>query len=114
MLKKQLLSFLSVLVLSLLVAGTALAKEVLVVNGTSFEIHGIALSASESNSWGDDLLGDEILKPGEGVRINLSGDTKGWDMAVVDNEGQQLEFKQLDFTNVNKVTLHSDGTAQFE
>ncbi len=114
MFKKHCTTFVAALALTLLMAGTALAKQILVINGTSFEIHAVALSSTDNQNWGDDLLGDEILKPGEGVNINLSGGTSGWDMAVVDEEGQQLEFHNLDFTNYSKVTLLSDGTATFE
>ncbi len=114
MFKKQYTTVLAMLTVFLLLAGTALAAEITVMNGTSFELHGLALSASESNDWGDDLLGDDILKPGEGLTINLSGSLSGWDMAVVDDEGQQLEFKNLNFSNVHKITLLSDGTAVFE
>lgn len=114
MTKRQCFILIAALSVSLFLAGTALAKRILVINGTSFDIHAIALSASESNNWGDDLLGDSVLEPGSTIEINLSGDTDGWDMAVVDPDGQQLEFKNLDFTNYSKVTLFSDGTARFE
>jgi len=114
MLKKNVLISLAATAVFLFMAGAALAKDIVVINGTSFEIHAIALSDSASEKWGDDLLGDEKLAPGEGLKINLSGDTSGWDMAVVDEAGQQLEFRDLDFTNYDKVTLFSDGTARFE
>jgi len=114
MMKRQLIVSMAALAVFLLMAGTALAKDILVINGTSFEIHAIALSDSASEKWGEDLLGDEKLAPGEGLKINLSGESSGWDMAVVDEAGQQLEFKNLDFTDYSKVTLYSDGTASFE
>jgi len=111
---KKCTSLVTALTLSLLMAGAAMAEEVLIINATGFEIHSIALSASESNSWGDDLLGDGVLNPGDGLKINLSGDTDGWDMAVVDPEGQQLEFHGLNFTGYSQLTLYSDGTGRFE
>ncbi len=114
MLKKSLYSCIAVLSLSLMLASAALAKNVTVMNGTSFALHGMALSPSESNNWGDDLLGSDILKPGEGLTINITGDANNWDLAVVDDDGAQLEFKNLDLRNVNKITLLSDGTANLE
>ena len=112
MFKKQCLALVAILVLSLLTAGAALAKQVVVVNGTGFEIHAIALSASDSNNWGDDLLGDGLLQPGDGLEVTLSGDSDDWDMAAVDPEGQQLEFHGLDFTDYSQIILYSDGTAR--
>ena len=114
MLKKSVVTGLAAMLLCLLCAGVALAKEVVVMNGTTFEIHGLALSPSESGDWGDDLLGDDILKPGEGLRINIKGDANNWDLAAVDDEGTQIEFKGLDLRKVGKVTLQSDGTATLE
>jgi len=114
MLKKTLCSVVAVLALSLVLAGAALAKNINVVNGTSFALHGLALSPSESNNWGDDLLGDQILNPGEVLTISISGDANNWDMAAVDDEGTQIEFKNLDLRSVSKITLLSDGTANLE
>jgi len=112
--RKHIIALLATLAITLCMAGAALAKNIAVINGTSFEIHAIAVSASESDNWGDDLLGNTVLAPGEGLEINLSGSNTGWDMAVVDPSGQQLEFKNLDFSNYSKVTLFSDGTARLE
>ncbi|AGW12663.1 hypothetical protein [Megalodesulfovibrio gigas] len=98
----------------LMCAGAALAKQVIVMNGTTFEIHALALSPSESNDWGDDLLGNDILSPGEGLRINISGSANNWDLAAEDGEGTVVEFKNLDLRQVGTVTLHSDGTATLE
>ncbi|OEU65792.1 MAG: hypothetical protein BA863_10000 [Desulfovibrio sp. S3730MH75] len=114
MLKKQINVLLAALAISLMLCTAALAQEIVVMNGTPFEIHGLALSDSRSDSWGEDLLGNEILNPGEGMRISVQGSPVGWDMAVMDDEGTQLEFSNLNLTNVSKVTLFEDGTAQFE
>ncbi|WP_027178460.1 hypothetical protein [Maridesulfovibrio bastinii] len=92
----------------------AYAQEVKVINGTSFALHGLAVSDSNSKKWGEDLLGDDVLSPGEYIAITLSGGSKGWDMAVIDDEGQQLNFIDLDLTGVSSITLLSDGTARFE
>lgn len=100
--------------LVVLLGGTALAKEIVVMNGTDFEIHAIALSPSESDNWGEDLLGDDVLKPGEGLKINISGDANNWDLAAQDGEGNQVTFQKLDFRSASKVTLKSDATADIE
>ncbi len=114
MLKKTLCSIAAVLGLTLILAGAALAKNITVMNGTSFNLHGMALSPGESQNWGDDFLAGDILKPGEGLTINITGDANNWDLAVVDDEGAQLEFKNLDLRSVSKITLLSDGTANLE
>jgi hypothetical protein len=100
--------------LLLISAGFALAKDIVVVNGTSFSLHGMALSPSESNNWGKDFLEHDVLKPGEALTISINGDPTGWDLAVVDDDNNQLEFKNLNFRTMHKVTLLSDGTANLE
>lgn len=98
----------------LLAAGVAMAKDVVVVNGTSFSLHGMALSPSESNDWGKDFLKNDVLNPGDSLTISINGDPKGWDLAVVDDDNNQLEFKNLDLRTVHKITLLSNGTANLE
>lgn len=100
--------------LVLISAGFALAKDIVVVNGTSFSLHGMALSPSESNNWGKDFLQNDVLNPGDSMTITINGDLNGWDLAVVDDEKNQLEFKKLNFSKVHKITLLSDGTANLE
>lgn len=100
--------------LVLISAGLAMAKDIVVVNGTSFSLHGMALSPSESNNWGNDFLENDVLNPGDSMTITINGDLNGWDLAVVDDEKNQLEFKKLDFTRIHKITLLSDGTANLE
>lgn len=99
---------------TMLLAGTAMAKEIVVMNGTGFEIHALALSPSESGNWGSDLLGDDILKPGEGLKINISGDANNWDLLAEDDDGGQVTFQNLDFRKASKITLHADGTGTLE
>lgn len=102
------------LVLSLLMAGTALAKDIVIFNGTNFNIPGLYMSATDDTSWGENLLGEDILKPGEGMKITVSGAPKDLDLAVVDDEGQEMEFRRLDFSDFGSLTLYTDGTGRFE
>jgi len=102
------------LVLSLLMAGTALAKDIVIMNGTDFEIRGMYMSANDDANWGENLLDEDTLEPGEGMKITVSGAPKDLDLAVVDDEGQKLEFRGLDFSDFESLTLFSDGTGRFE
>lgn len=102
------------LALFLLMAGTALAREIVVFNGTDFKIMGLYMSSSDNNSWGDDLLGEDILEPGEGLSIHVEGTPNNLDMAVIDDEQQKLVFMKLDFRGFESLTLYSDGTGRFE
>ena len=98
----------------LVFTGAALAKQVVIMNGTDFDIHSIMLSPSESNNWGEDLMGEDVLAPGEGVRITISGSANNWDLGAIDGDGTQVTFTNLDLRAVDKVTLHADGSATLE
>lgn len=100
--------------LVMLFAGVALAKDIVVMNGTSFSLHGLSISPSESKNWGPNLLQGDTLKPGEGLKIKISGDANNWDLAVTDDDNAQVSFDNLDFRKASQVTLHSDGTATLE
>jgi len=112
--KKWSTTLLVTLALSLLMAGTALAKDIVIFNGTNFDIMGVFMSASDDGGWGDNLVAEEPLRPGEGLKITIAGVARELDLAVVDDENQELELMELDFTEFDTLTLFSDGTGRFE
>lgn len=95
-------------------AGSAFAQEIIVANGTGFTIHQLGLMDSDANGDAQDLLGSDTLANGEGLKINISGSPKGWELIAVDGEGGQVNWQNLDLTGVSKITLHADGTANIE
>lgn len=111
---KKILASLLVAGMMLVGASAAMAKTITVVNGTGFELHAIALSPSETDNWGDDMLGNQIMKSGDAIQIDISGGDNNWDLAAVDKEGTQVSFTNLDFRQASKVTLHADATATLE
>ena len=100
--------------LALGIAGSALAQELIVANGTGFTIHQLGLVDSNSDGEAQDLLGNDTLAADEGLRINISGDPNGWELIAVDGEGGQVNWQNLNLTGVSKITLHADGTANLE
>ena len=112
--KKALFSILLAGMMSVLFIGSALAQTITIMNGTGFEIHGLGLSPSEESGDTQDLLGNDILGPGEGLQINFSGSAQGWDLIAVDKEGTQVTFGNLNLSGVSKVTLNADATANMQ
>ncbi len=111
---KAVRSILMAAILMLGLASSALAQEIVVMNGTDFTIKQLGLVDSNSNEDADDLLGDDTLAPGEGLKINISGDPNGWELIAVDEEDGQVNWKNLKLKGVSKITLLSDGTANLE
>lgn len=95
-------------------AASAMAQNIVVANGTDFTIQQLGLVDSSANGEAEDLLGSEILAPGEGLEISLSGGSKGWELIAVDAEGNQVNWQNLDLTGVKKVTLKANGDAILE
>lgn len=96
--------------MAMLLASPALAREVTIMNGCGFTIAGLSLSDTNS-SQAQDLLGNDVLKSGEGVRINIAGGDNGWDLIAVAEDGSNVAFENLNLSGVSTVTLRKDGTA---
>lgn len=92
----------------------AQAQDVLVANGTGFTIHQLGLVDSNAGGDAQDLLGNDTLASGEGLKIRINGSPKGWELIAVDGEGGQVNWQNLDLTGVSKITLRKNGTADLE
>jgi len=73
-----------------------------IVNMTGVEIHTLALSPSNSNDWGENLL-DEVIGNGETLLVEMpfTEDTLLWELLVEDSSGNQLTFMGVDFSDAN-------------
>ncbi len=95
-------------------ASAALAQNIQVVNGTNFEIHQLGLIDSNASGDAQDLLGDQIMGPNQGLTISISGGSKGWELIAVDGSGGQVNWQNLDLTGVSQIILRADGTAEMK
>ena len=107
--KRFILSFAAALMLFGFSAGAALAQEIVVANGTGFTIQRLGLVDSNAGGNAQDLLGND-----EGLKINISGSPKGWELIAVDSDGGQVNWQNLDLSGVKKITLRGDGSAELE
>lgn len=92
----------------------AFAQEIIVANGTGFTIHQLGLTDANAAGDAQDLLGEGTLAAGDGIKINLSGSSNGWELIAVDGEGNQVNWQNLNLTGVQKIVLHADGTADLQ
>ena len=69
--------------------------KVKIINQSKWEIHHVYLSSSEDESWGEDLLEDDILTKGDTLTItNISCDL--YDVKVVDEDGDECIIEEVD------------------
>ena len=108
--KKILASLVLALGLVAFAAGSATAKEIIVMNGCDFPIPFLGITSAEAKQ-AENLL-SEPIKPGEGVKVNIT--INKVDITVQDEQGAQVDFKDVDFTSKSKITLKKDGTADME
>ncbi len=115
---KKLLSvrtFLVALVMALAISGTAMAKEVTLVNNTGYDIVVLNCSANQSNYWYDDVLGNTIWYNGRSIVLDFDrwamSDT--WDFKAHYDDGYSDEWYNVNVRTVNTIILHSDGTNEY-
>ena len=69
-------------------------SSLLVSNESDFEIHEMYVTPVDSPTWGRDLLGAEILFPGESMLLALDCDR--YDAMLIDETGAICEVANLD------------------
>jgi hypothetical protein len=81
------------------------------------EIHSLYVSPHDEDDWGEDILGRDTLPSGESVDITFSPKEKAanWDLKVTDQQGNSIEWENLNLLEISEVTLHyqnGKGTAE--
>ena len=96
----------AVLVLSGLGLAQNKALDFTLHNKTGADIHAIHISASDKDSWEENIL-KEVLEDGESIHIKFSPKETAtkWDLKVGDSEGTGLVWEDLDLSKINELTL---------
>lgn len=116
---KKVLAFCSLL---LLFSGSASAFSgyVEVTNNTGYDIYYLYVSPAKSDSWEEDVLGDDILADGETVRVNVRKQKSSvFDIRAEDEDGDTYTVWELDIATEDLVlTLDhldaSNGQGDFD
>ena len=94
--------FILVLVLLGVVASFGFANDTFYIrNDTgSYIFYYIYVSDARSSEWGDDLLGRDILRPGEifAVRTLVPIESTTWDIRVIDEDGDTYTIMRRNIT----------------
>ena len=78
-----------------------------ITNRTGYTIMYMYVSPAKSESWEEDVLGDETMSNGETRRVNLTGyKSPMFDIRLVDEDGDKYTFWNVDVSKVDlTVTL---------
>ena len=78
-------------------------------NGSGVVISEVYVSSSAVTQWEEDVLGRDVLMPGESVTINFSRFTEGdclYDIKVVADTGGEGQLNQVNLCEVTDVTFN--------
>lgn len=102
----------ALLALMMVVVSTSTAfadpRDFTLVNNTGQVITEVYVSPSNLTDWGDDVMGRDILMPGETVDIVFQKFTPGnclYDIKVITKEGSEGELSQVDLCETHTVTF---------
>ncbi len=83
-----------------------------IVNQTGVEIYSVFASSVNHPEWGEDLLGSDVLKPGEKITITFPA---GYDcnvdikVSADPDDEDSLTFDDVDICEVSGITLKGNG-----
>jgi hypothetical protein len=81
------------------------------VNKTGLTINEVYLSPTNDDEWGEDVMGKDVLKNGEKVDITFSSSETecNWDLKIVDEDDDDVEWTKLNLCTANEITLMYEG-----
>ena len=99
-----------VLVLVGLTATFVFADSFVIQNSTRSTFLYIYTSDSRSSDWGDDLLGNQVLSPGESLRIEtaIPITNTSWDIRIIDDDGDTYTLMRRRIADGGIVTVTYD------
>ena len=77
------------------------------VNQTGKDIHYVYIAPTESEDWGDDVMGEDVLMNKDKVDITFSPKSKAthWDLQVEYEDGKTSTWEDLDLSEINVLTI---------
>src|SRR5262245_21434220 len=80
-----------------------------ITNRTGYTIRYMYVSPAKSESWEEDVLGDDVLMNGKTQRVNLRGyKSSVFDIKLVDEDGDSYTFWNIDVAEQDIVVTLDD------
>jgi hypothetical protein len=79
-----------------------------ITNNTGYDVYYIYISPSDSDDWGEDVLGDDILLDGHSVNIQLDHPLGGdgiYDICLEDEDGDSYSKYEVQLTNNARIVF---------
>lgn len=94
-------------VLALAAPALAGSQDFVLINQTGVVIDELYVVPNNARTWEEDILGRDVLAPGESATIAFSPKERDcvWDLMVVDKEGNEVWWEDIDLCQHRRVTL---------
>jgi hypothetical protein len=79
-------------------------------NNSDYVLAHAYVSPSSEPNWGDDILGKDVLNPGESWDVSFDrgdAETCVWDVKAVTKEGYAVTFPQVDLCRISYVNVNN-------
>lgn len=93
---------------ALMSPAAALDRRVKIINNTSYTIKEFYASNKGTNEWEEDILGKDVLEPGQSVMINID-DGSGYckfDFLAIFNDGDKVETRDNNVCELQTFTFN--------
>jgi hypothetical protein len=80
-------------------------------NRTGYTIEQVYVSPSNDNSWGEDVLGKDVMRDGASTDITFSRKETAckWDLKVVFDDDEDAIWEDFDLCSISEITLRYEG-----
>lgn len=77
------------------------------LNNTGYVVEEVYVSAVNTASWEEDIMGKDVLAAGDHVDISFSSaeDQCMWDLMAVYDDGEEAVWHNLNLCSISQVTL---------
>ena len=108
--RRLLLTAVSASALLVVLAQSAFAdpRDFQLQNNSAVDIASVYISPSDANSWGDDVMGSDVLAAGNAVNLTFrgfDGATCNYDIKVLGTGGQEGYLYKVDLCSISTVTF---------
>lgn len=82
-------------------------QDVTIVNKVKKSIHHVYISEAKVDDWEEDILGDDVLDPGESVKVTFDNTHKAckWDFKAVDGDGVEYLLMGVNLCEVSTINI---------
>ncbi|MDR2072963.1 MAG: hypothetical protein LBP60_05995 [Spirochaetaceae bacterium] len=88
-----------------------------VINNTGYTVYTIYISPSADEEWGEDVLGDRILVPGESFNVRLAyplTEVSVYDICLLDEDDDAYYKWEITLTNNARISFTMDDLEYLE